>query len=450
MTIAEWLPPELTRPAGLALLHSLWQITALAAVAALATPLARRASTRYAITVAALVLSVAAPAATFALLYTGGAVAGGLPVDPLAAALGRVREVGVSVSPAPGAAADYAAWAVALWLAGVVVFSGRAAGGFALLTRLRRGPGESVGPALEALCEDLRRELGLGRVVRYVACDWLETPAAVGWLRPVIYLPLAALSGLSETQLRAVIGHELAHVRRLDALVNGFQIVAEALLFYHPAAWWLNRRIREEREHCCDDVAAAVCGDPVDYARALLSLEEARVAPPFALAANGGGLRARIARLLSSDAAGPGMRAASAIVAGLALAAALSAGACLFGFEFGVSWRMKMHGPHLSAVHDSVHEHDGDDGDDRGDDGNDGDGDESDLEQLVAFRVHGVTPEFIRSIRSAGYLPDADELVSMRIHGVTPEYIAELRLLGVPGLRAGDLAGRHERHERHD
>ena len=59
-------------------------------------------------------------------------------------------------------------------------------------------------------------------------------------------------------------------------LVNLLQTLAETLLFYHPAVWWLSARIRDEREHCCDDVAVEVCGDPVSYAAALTELESWR------------------------------------------------------------------------------------------------------------------------------------------------------------------------------
>ena len=71
-----------------------------------------------------------------------------------------------------------------------------------------------------------------------------------------------------------VLAHELAHIRRHDFLVNLLQTVVETLLFYHPAVWWMSRRVRVEREHCCDDLAVAVCGEPARYARALARLEE--------------------------------------------------------------------------------------------------------------------------------------------------------------------------------
>ena len=93
------------------------------------------------------------------------------------------------------------------------------------------------------------------------------------------------------TQVEAILAHELAHIRRHDYLVNLMQTVAETLLFYHPAVWWVSARIRDEREHCCDDLAVALCGDPVSYVAALTELEtwrsgEAALAP----AATGGSL----------------------------------------------------------------------------------------------------------------------------------------------------------------
>jgi HEAT repeat protein len=115
----------------------------------------------------------------------------------------------------------------------------------------------------------------------------------------MILLPASALTGLSRTQLEAVLAHELAHVRRHDYLVNLLQTLVETLLFYHPAVWWLGARIREEREHCCDDLAVAACGSAPLYAEALLSMEELRRSPELALAFSRGSLVGRIERLLA-------------------------------------------------------------------------------------------------------------------------------------------------------
>jgi len=88
-------------------------------------------------------------------------------------------------------------------------------------------------------------------------------------------------------------------VRRFDFLVNVLQCCAEAVLFYHPAVHWVSRRMREEREHCCDDVAIALGGDALRYARALTEMEALRAPiPELAPASNGGSLMLRIERIL--------------------------------------------------------------------------------------------------------------------------------------------------------
>src|ERR687891_1536007 len=102
------------------------------------------------------------------------------------------------------------------------------------------------------------------------------------------------MSGLSAQQLEAILAHELAHIRRHDYLVNLLQTLVETLLFYHPAVWWLSRRIRLEREHCCDDLAVSLCGDPYTYASALADLEQLRGSGQLVVAATGGSLLQRV------------------------------------------------------------------------------------------------------------------------------------------------------------
>ena len=109
--------------------------------------------------------------------------------------------------------------------------------------------------------------------------------------------------------MRAILAHELAHIHRHDYLVNLLQTVVETLLFYHPAVWWISRRIRHEREVCCDDMAVALCGDGLAYARALAALEEERSAmPALGVAARGGSLSERIRRILNRPAPAPSDR----------------------------------------------------------------------------------------------------------------------------------------------
>jgi TonB family protein len=141
----------------------------------------------------------------------------------------------------------------------------------------------------------------LARPVRVLVAAAGESPAVIGWLRPAILLPAATLLNLTPDQLEAVLAHELAHIRRQDYLVNLLQVVAETLLFYHPAVWWVSARMRHERELCCDDLAVRSCGDALCYARALTRLERLRLtAPAMAMGSNGGSMLYRIQRLMGA------------------------------------------------------------------------------------------------------------------------------------------------------
>jgi GWxTD domain-containing protein len=119
----------------------------------------------------------------------------------------------------------------------------------------------------------------------------------------VILVPVEFFTGLPVEHIKALLAHEIAHIRRLDYLASMLQSVAEAVLFYHPAVWWISEQIRAERELCCDEIAVTVGGDVLTYARALAELESRQPALKTALAANGGSLVNRIRRLIEPDSA---------------------------------------------------------------------------------------------------------------------------------------------------
>jgi uncharacterized protein (TIGR03435 family) len=149
---------------------------------------------------------------------------------------------------------------------------------------------------------ELGARIGVSRPVELLVSALVQVPTVVGWIRPVVLVPVGALAGLPPEHVEALLIHELAHIRRHDYLVNMLQSVAEALLFYHPAVWWVSGHIRAERELCCDDVAVSASGDVLTYARALAELESCRPAHfNAAVAANGGSLADRIARLLGQS-----------------------------------------------------------------------------------------------------------------------------------------------------
>jgi beta-lactamase regulating signal transducer with metallopeptidase domain/type II secretory pathway component GspD/PulD (secretin) len=212
---------------------------------------------------------------------------------------------------------------VAAWLLGVLTLSVWHLGGWAHLQRLKRRIVKEADAALIETLGALAAKLKVTRPVQLAESALVQIPAVVGWLRPVILLPAAAVTGLTTQQLEALLAHELAHIRRYDYLVNMLQTIVEILGFYHPAVWWISHKIRVERENCCDDLAVNVCGDKMRYARALAEMERIRSSQPeFALAANGGNLFTRICRLIGKGSAPkPRFNWAAALIAALLILA---------------------------------------------------------------------------------------------------------------------------------
>lgn len=303
-----------------ALLHSVWQGAVAAAVTAAALRTLRGASAqaRYIVACAGLAAMVVAFAITAArsAVVEGGLhtnVEGGLqtvlapvlgpgPLD-FSSAIRELRPSDLTANDTrPSWPARLERWsivAVPLWFAGVVLLTIRVSVGWLALGRPRRTRLTPAAADLHTRVTELARRVRVSCLVRVAHSTAVRVPSVVGWLRPIILLPASALSGLSPAQLDAVLAHELAHIRRHDFAVNALQTAADVLLFYHPACWWLSRRIRLEREHCCDDVAVAICGDRLAYAAALADLETLRQPPALALAATDGPLLRRVRRLVT-------------------------------------------------------------------------------------------------------------------------------------------------------
>ena len=190
---------------------------------------------------------------------------------------------------------------VALWAAGASVFCLRLGIGALWLRRLRASVQHPSQPRWQARLDVLAMRFGLRDVsLRLVSA--LDSPVAAGWLRPVVLLPTAVAMRMPVELVEALLAHELAHIRRHDYLVNLLQNLVEALLFYHPVVWWLSHRVRMEREHIADAMAAEAIGDPRRLALALCALSELSpaplVLPHLAPAAHGGPLMSRIQKLI--------------------------------------------------------------------------------------------------------------------------------------------------------
>jgi beta-lactamase regulating signal transducer with metallopeptidase domain len=457
--------PETIRVLGWCLLHFVWQGAVLALVLSALLTRLRSPQARYASAVCTLALIMLAPVLTFAVMQppTDGAqsISGGTLSDARSGS-----ESSQSSATSAGSrqllsivdatrSTDWLNYAVLVWFAGVYMFTLRTLGAWMLLMRLRRQHAEPVAGNLLMTCLALQARLGVRRAVRYVCSKSMDSPAVMGWLRPVVVLPLSVLAGLTPWQVEAIIAHELAHIRRWDAFVNLFQVATETLLFYHPAVWWVNRVIRSEREHCCDDVAVAACGNAHGYARALALLEESRCASLLVLAASGGTLSTRIGRLLGVQRATRSMSAPSiAMLAALSIFGALLAGSAstraigevpdppappapvaaplpvalnLAPAPVAPLSPVSVPSPVPSPVHMA----------------------RLATSETSAHRVRESAPSeasssveggsYIGGLQAAG-LKDltVDEIIALKIHGVTPEYIRELSAAGFPNLRVQD------------
>ncbi len=321
---------RMTQALASTLLHFIWEGALICCLyACLKVWLGSRgAPFRYGLACAAMIALLAAPAATFFICLPRD---GAAPVMSVAGRIATGAATAADLWFAPSAVDAIrtwrnisANWIVVAWLIGVVAFSVRLAGGWMMTLRLRSRFTRAASPAWRKRFEELRRALNLSEHIRLAASPLVHTPTVIGWWRPMVLVPLSAIGGLEPDLVAALLSHELAHIQRHDYLVNAVQCAAEAVLFYHPAVWWISHQIREEREQCCDDLAVSLCGDTLTYVRALAELEARRatILTP-ALAANGGSLAARVARLLGM----PGPRARfsprGSMAAGLLAAAAL-------------------------------------------------------------------------------------------------------------------------------
>ncbi|MGQ0799350.1 MAG: M56 family metallopeptidase [Pseudomarimonas sp.] len=316
-----------------ALLHALWLNTLLAVAAWLALVAMARASAaqRHAVAMGFLLAMALLPTLAFLRFWQvpGTQVNAGLLPVVTAPRIEAIPGLFVQES------GQLAGLLTLLWLAGVTLMLLRHCGGLQWINALTRRPYASLPADWQRRVDALRGAFGITRTVTVRLAQDVVAPFTARLLRPVIWLPLALMSRLSAEQLEALLAHELAHVRRLDWLWNGVQCVIEALLFFHPGVWWLSRRIRQEREHACDDLAVAACGNAIALAEALVALERQRPTfPRLVLAAQGGSLMQRISRLLSDSPSGPPPRGRAG--ARIALIVLLSAGGLLVA-QVGVS-----------------------------------------------------------------------------------------------------------------
>ncbi|MGB7266478.1 MAG: M56 family metallopeptidase [Terracidiphilus sp.] len=126
-----------------------------------------------------------------------------------------------------------------------------------------------------------------------------------GIFRPVLLMPEGILELLTAEQLRAIVAHEMCHVRRRDNLTFAVHMLVEVLFWFHPLVWWVGARLVEERERACDEGVVEAGGEAEVYAEGILNVRTFYVESPVACVAGvtGADLKKRIVRIMTEQGA---------------------------------------------------------------------------------------------------------------------------------------------------
>jgi beta-lactamase regulating signal transducer with metallopeptidase domain len=164
-----------------------------------------------------------------------------------------------------------------IYITGVAVMTIKLTMDLLQLQHIRRKQVLPIDSVWEQHLDKLLLQLQLSRKVKLLISEHIQVPVMIGFLKPLIILPVIMFNNLTAEQLEAILLHELAHIKRNDYLLNIFQSIVETILFFNPFIWLISKNIRIEREHCCDDLVITGKVHPLHYAKALVALEEYRL-----------------------------------------------------------------------------------------------------------------------------------------------------------------------------
>ena len=315
---------------GSALLHSLWQGAAVAGLLFFAFQVVRKEASelRYALSCAALIVMIVVPIATAIQLYMANpgpaytealrteVTKAGMPqdkqrtTDPMIPFMGdgSVASTPPVSNPPVGRSArsntpfPWRPVVVTVWFGGIFLMALKWGNGAITARRLRKSGMPVYQKEVEAVFHTIKHRLGIEKVVGLQSSLHIDQPMMIGWLKPVVLLPVSVLTAMPLEQVEAILAHELAHVRRHDYFILMLQTAAETLFFYHPAVWWVSKQMNVEREYCCDRLATDLIGNDLVYASALANLAQAgNTTGAHVLGASDGRLVDRIRRIVDRN-----------------------------------------------------------------------------------------------------------------------------------------------------
>lgn len=298
------LPQSIAQALCRTLIHSLWEGLLLAILTGLVILLTRKskAALRYQLLAVVLLLYTAAVGLTLILELNNNS--------------GKGLELGLNPNGGPDFIAvlstrfndllkrahEHAGVVTGVWLLLVSLQNARLFFGLYTLERLKRVRVKPAGRHWQEKTDRLCRALGISQAVSLLESAIIKVPLVIGYLKPVVLVPVGLINSLEAEQVEAILLHELAHIRRKDYIINILQTIMETLFFFNPAVLWLSWLIRTERENCCDDVAITHTQNQSGYLRALVHFEEYRKNLPLhaiALTGKRGSMLERLERIIA-------------------------------------------------------------------------------------------------------------------------------------------------------
>ncbi|MDF2156838.1 M56 family metallopeptidase [Algoriphagus sp. CAU 1675] len=290
----DWIPENLLQALGWTLVHSIWQLILVSGLLWLVLKLFSKKSPgfKYWLSTGALAIGFLASVSTF--FYELSLLSSYEPGVIIQEEILVFQGVGSEPIFTENSLSLLVNWIelrlpllVNFWFVGAMLFLFRLFNSLSEIRSLKKTSQISEDPSLDKTLNRLAEKLGITRKIELRLTSNGLSAITFGFLKPVVLIPAGLIFQLSQSQLEAIIAHELAHIKRNDYLINIIQSSLEVLFFYHPCFWWMSKTVKELRENAADDLAIRAGVEPKVLAYSLAELINfAKQNPPeLALAA---------------------------------------------------------------------------------------------------------------------------------------------------------------------
>ena len=309
--IFKFISPEIVYSLGFMLIHFMWQALVLALFLGFFMLITRKSSPvpRYYAAVFSVFMLPVMAIITFIKAFSSIEVV--MVAHPEYAAASQVEISRNLLDKFLSLYSTYIPVIVFLWFIGITALLLKNLGALILIQRLKNYYVEPVSESLRNMVEQIRENYFIKRTIHPLISSKASSPMVIGHFKPVVLIPRMLAGNLSPDEMKIVLQHELAHIKCNDFLINIFQLIIESLFFFHPATWWISHIARQEREECCDALAAQTGDEKITLAKALTSIQEYKLksnSMAVAFLNNKSGLYNRIKSIFGNRPSSPSFR----------------------------------------------------------------------------------------------------------------------------------------------